>query len=221
MTAEAARRTRVPAYGPGIEPFETIEDELVVGGVLVPEGRAQDFAGARCGETELDRRAGHDQVVSVVDVQELPQSSPSERFKQFLEQDSWVNAVYGLMRSDALKETSIMGTFPGSDIVVMAEMSLHGKFFELPDCLFFRRIHPDAFSYECSTEKQQEFYNPGKKKQWLPMYNWRHLYEHLRSTASTTAAPRRRLPRSECASPAPLASRRRHCRRGRGPCGRP
>ena len=115
------------------------------------------------------------------DAQELPQSSPSQRFKEFLTQDSWVNAVYGLMRADALKKTSIMGTFPGSDIVVMAEMSLHGKFFELPDCLFFRRIHPDAFSYECSTEKQQEFYNPGKKKQLLPMYHWRHLCEHLRS----------------------------------------
>lgn len=115
------------------------------------------------------------------DTQELPQPSPSERFPQFLAQDSWVNAVYGLMRSDALKKSSIMGTFPGSDIVVMAEMSLYGKFVELPEYLFFRRIHPEAFSYECSTEKQQEFYNPGADKKLLPLYNWRHLYEHLRS----------------------------------------
>ena len=115
------------------------------------------------------------------DAQALLQSAPSERFKQFQEQDSWVNAVYGLMRSEALRKTSVMGTFPGSDIVLIAELSLHGKFVELPDYLFFRRIHPEAFSYEPSLEKQQEFYNPGKPKRLLPMYTWRHLYEHVRS----------------------------------------
>lgn len=115
------------------------------------------------------------------DEQALLQPTPSERFIQHLEQDSWVNSVYGLMRSDALRKTSVMGTFPGSDIVVTAELSLYGKFRELDQRLFFRRIHPDAFSYECSTEKQQEFYNPGTEKRLLPLYTWRHLYEYLRS----------------------------------------
>ncbi len=115
------------------------------------------------------------------DRQQLPQDSPSERFIQFLGQDSWVNSVYGLMHADTLKKTSIMGTFTGSDVVVMAEMSLYGKFFELPDRLFFRRIHPGAYSYDCSSAKQQEFYSPGKMQRSLLFYRWRHLLEHYRS----------------------------------------
>ena len=115
------------------------------------------------------------------DAQHLDDDAPSKRFIQFLAQDSWVNSVYGLMRTQTLKNTSIMGTFPGSDIVVMAEMSLHGKFIELPDYLFYRRIHPAAYSFECSNEKQQDFYNPGHQNRTFSMYHTRHLIEHLRS----------------------------------------
>lgn len=116
------------------------------------------------------------------DQQGLLQSLPRDRFRQWLQQDSWCNAVYGLIRSDELRKTRLMGNFGGSDIVFVAELSLYGQFNEIPEYLFFRRIHEQAFSYECSIEKQREFYTPKKKSgAGLVLRTWRHLYEHTRS----------------------------------------
>jgi glycosyltransferase involved in cell wall biosynthesis len=137
---------------------------------------------------------GHDKILRTYDdTQELRQYSPSARFRIFLEQDSWVNSVYGLMRASVLRKTSVMGNYPGSDKVVMSEMALHGQFWEIPERLFYRRIHPDAYSYECSLDKQQEFYNPDKTNRLFPLYHWRHLYEHTRSVFRVSLSPLERL----------------------------
>ncbi len=126
------------------------------------------------------------------DAQALCQPTPFERFKSFLDQDPWVNVVYGLMRANVLRETSVLGSYPGSDIVVMAEMALRGHFWEVPERLFFRRIHPDAYSYANSIEKQQEFYTPGETNKLLPMYHWRHLFEYTRAVFRTPLAYKER-----------------------------
>lgn len=115
------------------------------------------------------------------DPQAVISDSPKDRFTQYINQDSWINAVYGLMRRESLVGTSVMGSFTGSDVVVMAEMTLHGKFFEIPETLFYRRYHPDAYSFDCDDDKQQDFYNPGNKQRSLVLYRCRHLLEHWRS----------------------------------------
>jgi len=121
-------------------------------------------------------------VSRYADRQDLPQPRASERFIASRDQDSWCIALYGLMRTEVVRRTAGMGNFMGSDVVFLAEMSLHGRFTEVPEYLQFRRFHPDAYSYKVTADKVKEFYAPGKKQGVAFVFHtWRHMYEYLRA----------------------------------------
>ena len=97
----------------------------------------------------------------------------SERFNKSLEV-GLVNALYGLIRSEVLRRTALIGTFKGADIVFMAELTLYGKFWEIPEFLFYRRLHPEASSSFRSIDQFQEFFDPLTKGR-IPFTQWRHF----------------------------------------------
>ena len=114
--------------------------------------------------------------------QELPQARASDRMIASRDLDSWCLALYGLMRTDVLRRTAVMGSYVGSDSVLLAEMSLYGRFAEVPDYLLFRRFHPEAYSYNVDLDKMKSFYAPAKKSgTTLVLRLWRHLYEYVRA----------------------------------------
>jgi glycosyltransferase involved in cell wall biosynthesis len=51
------------------------------------------------------------------------------------------NAVFGLIRTDALRATRGHGTYVFADHVLLAELALRGQFWEVPEPLFLRRHH--------------------------------------------------------------------------------
>src|SRR6267143_929231 len=105
----------------------------------------------------------------------------SERMIASLAQDSWCIAVFGLVRTEVLRRTAVMGNYMGSDVVFLAEISLYGRFAEVPEYLQFRRLHPGAYSHEVTPEKVREFYTPWKKGKAFVFRNWRHMFEYLRA----------------------------------------
>jgi glycosyltransferase involved in cell wall biosynthesis len=114
--------------------------------------------------------------------QALPQALASARFIASREQDSWCNAVYGLMRADALRRTAVMGNYVGSDVVLLAELSLYGCFAEVPEYLLFRRHHPAAYSYDVNLKKMKDFYTPTRRHGTVLVFRtWRHLFEYARA----------------------------------------
>jgi len=90
----------------------------------------------------------------------LDESDPGKRYLQLLQTVGECNAVFGLIRSDILAETSLIGNYIASDVVLLAELSLRGKFYEIPEFLFFRREHPQASSWDKSQKKQLDFFDP-------------------------------------------------------------
>ena len=78
----------------------------------------------------------------------LTDECPAERLRTFLAEVGLVNALYGLIRTDSLRQTELMGdgSIPASDVDLLAELTLHGKFVEIPERLFLRRMHEDASS---------------------------------------------------------------------------
>jgi glycosyltransferase involved in cell wall biosynthesis len=128
------------------------------------------------------------------DGQELLHARAADRFRARLTQDSWCNAVYGLIRADVLRRTGLLATFSGSDVVLVAELALYGRFVEVPEYLLFRRWHPEGYSYACSPDKVRQFYAPGTRRGWhLLLRSWRHLYEHSRSIARAPLAWREKV----------------------------
>ena len=103
-----------------------------------------------------------------------------KRFKQLIYTIAECNAVFGLIRLDILKRTKLIGNYIASDVCLLTELSLYGKFHELPDRLFFRRVHPKASSYDRSIENQLEFFDP-KLKGKMALVFWRQFIENWKS----------------------------------------
>jgi glycosyltransferase involved in cell wall biosynthesis len=73
-------------------------------------------------------------------------SKPHKRFEHF--HDLWRergftfgNPVFGLIRADVLRKTNLIGNHVASDLTLLGELILYGEFYEVPDYLFFFRVH--------------------------------------------------------------------------------
>src|SRR5262249_12842471 len=76
---------------------------------------------------------------------DLTSSRPSERLANLLRRPNQrCNAAYGMIRSDVLRRTSLMGAYASSDQNMLAELALLGHLRQIPAPLFFRRDHPQT-----------------------------------------------------------------------------
>lgn len=69
-----------------------------------------------------------------------------DRLRYVISATSWVNAIFGLIRSYELAKTRLLPSYPGGDYPLLAQLAVLGKFVEVPDLLFRRRLHPGASS---------------------------------------------------------------------------
>jgi hypothetical protein len=51
-----------------------------------------------------------------------------------------------VIRTDALAKTRLLPKYPGGDYPLLGELAMIGKFVEVPEPLFLRRLHPAASS---------------------------------------------------------------------------
>lgn len=128
------------------------------------------------------------------EAQQLSQTRASDRMIASRNIDSWCLALYGLMRTEVLRRTAVMGNYVGSDSVLLAEMSLYGRFAEVPEYLLSRRFHPEAYSYNVNLDKMKSFYAPAKKSGTALVFRlWRHLYEYVRAVLRAPLSVREKL----------------------------
>ena len=88
----------------------------------------------------------------------LSQESSVARFRQVMASGHWVNSLIGVIRSEALARTGLLPSYPGGDFILLGELSLQGKLFEVPDVLFRRRLHAGSISQH------------GGEPEWLVRY---------------------------------------------------
>ena len=115
----------------------------------------------------------------------LMQDSPSERWKGVHRNLRLGNLHYGLNRADKFRKTGLLRNYNGGDLPLIAEMALYGKFFEIPDAFFYRRMHEGASSAMKNCTDQMAFFDPKQRNKVVP-YNWLHLGANLKSV---TRAP--------------------------------
>ena len=68
------------------------------------------------------------------------QPTAHERLAHLLRDMRFCNPIFGLMRTEVLRSTGWMRPYGKADRVLLAEMSLRGKYFEVPEILFYRRL---------------------------------------------------------------------------------
>lgn len=73
----------------------------------------------------------------------LSTSSPHapERFRSILFDRSG-DDDYGVIRIEVLRRTPLQGSYHHADHALVAELGLHGRFYQVPEWLYFRRVHP-------------------------------------------------------------------------------
>ncbi len=75
----------------------------------------------------------------------LDSKKPETRFREILKKKP-VFTIFGVMRRSALKKTPLLAGYIGSDWNLLAELSLAGRIFEIPEYLFFRRDHAQSYT---------------------------------------------------------------------------
>jgi len=110
----------------------------------------------------------------------LMDDRPSERWKGVQRNLRLGNLHYGLCRADKLRKTGLLRNYSGGDFPLIAEMTLYGKFYEIEDAYFYRRMHEEASSAMKNSADVMAFYDP-KKREKILLYNFVHLGANLRS----------------------------------------
>lgn len=114
---------------------------------------------------------------------EAGSTKPQQRFYEFVVVPHPCVAAFGLIRASALSKTRLIGNYPASDRPLLGELSLLGRFYEIPEFLFLYRNHPgQSWRAHPTHRDQQVWYDPARKKK-LTFPHWRLFQEHLRSVS--------------------------------------
>ena len=77
-----------------------------------------------------------------------------ERFRSIL-YDSGGDDDGGVIRKAVLRRTAMKESYHHADHTIIAELGLHGPFYQVPDWLYFRRDHPERAERACPTVRSR------------------------------------------------------------------
>ena len=123
---------------------------------------------------------------------DLPSDDPAERFRQILDAGSWVNAILGVTRTEVLAKTDLLPSYSSGDFGLLGELCLFGKFRELPDYLFLRRLHERSSSQHVKELGWMELYWRGSAGPFTPPL-WNRSRHHLRTIARSELPVRTKI----------------------------
>jgi len=108
--------------------------------------------------------------------------SPSRRFGEFIRFSPTCFQVFGLFRTDVLRQTPLITSHIGSDKTLIAEICLRGQIAFIPEYLFFSRQHKGR-SVKLEREKLAAWFDPRMKRSRAP--SWRKWWENFRVVQRT------------------------------------
>jgi glycosyltransferase involved in cell wall biosynthesis len=109
----------------------------------------------------------------------LMSSRPSQRFGDIIcKQHNCVN-VFGLARRDVFAETGLLSAREDSDRHLLAHLALRGPLFEVPQYLFKRRDHAQAYSQSVPRDQRMAWWDTSRTET-ITFPEWRSLAVYLR-----------------------------------------
>jgi glycosyltransferase involved in cell wall biosynthesis len=127
-------------------------------------------------------------VVGAYDSATNDSREPHERLRGILSKKGFPWMIFGVMRADALSMTPLLRDYIGSDWNLLAEISLIGRIYEIPEYLFFRRDHPDAYTRKhyskritANYRKESVWWKGNNRMVWIISPNLRNCLEFFKS----------------------------------------
>ena len=115
-------------------------------------------------------------------------SRPLERFLELSCTKHTCIDVFGLIRTDALRRTGLIGSFTGSDRVLLGEFALRGAFAWVDEPLFKSRDHKERSIHRKLRERAQWFDTRSNVRPILMPF-WRILREYNKSLGRSPLGP--------------------------------
>jgi glycosyltransferase involved in cell wall biosynthesis len=102
---------------------------------------------------------------------------PTVRFRRLLRNIWWVDGpFYGVIRANTLAATRwLHPRHMSGDQILLSELSLKGRFYEIPEELFFVRVHADKTSRKQRTLRDRSRLVFRREPGWGPI-GWWHLF---------------------------------------------
>jgi hypothetical protein len=101
--------------------------------------------------------------------------------------------IFGVIRSGAMRQTPLQGSFGHADGILLVRLGLLGRFHEIPEFLFLNRDHTEKSIYKYSTYRDYAvFYDP-KNAGKILLPRWRMGYEYAKAVAGVPLGMRDRI----------------------------
>jgi hypothetical protein len=95
------------------------------------------------------------------------------RFRALANPHHRCESIFGVIRIDTLRRTSLISDYAGCDRVLLAQLALDGKFHEVPEVLFLHREHRKRSTKAYRNEQTRTvWFNPARAG--------RPVYPHVR-----------------------------------------
>lgn len=114
--------------------------------------------------------------------------------------------VFGLIRSEVLRRTRLIGPYDASDQVLLAELAMHGRLAEVPEELLLHREHSQRSVRACPGRRAATAWFDTSKAGKLVLPTWRVCWEYCKAVLRSPVRGQERL---RCLKQA-LAWGRRH-----------
>jgi glycosyltransferase involved in cell wall biosynthesis len=115
---------------------------------------------------------------------------PSERLRFAILADHYMNAILGVIRTDALRRTRLLPRYAGGDYRLIAELSLLGTFVMVPERLYVRRVHQGSTAGNVKNSRWLKTYWSGTRR-GMGAPQWR-LFRDRAGIVIGAPIPRRR-----------------------------
>jgi glycosyltransferase involved in cell wall biosynthesis len=167
---------------------DIIQPEFLAACVPVLEAR-QDVVLTYARTRYFDSASGS--VRDHVDNLDLQSDDPVERYRQCDQRLIANNIMNGVIRVRALRCSTLHGDYPSSDIALMMELALYGKFVEIPQPLFYRRTEAGARYGEGTASMHRQYYPDdayGSSRR-----HWQRMRQLIRGATRAPVSPSQRL----------------------------
>ncbi len=115
---------------------------------------------------------------------------PARRFDDVLHGMRLCSEIFGVMRTELVRRTSLHGSYYGSDKVLLAELAMLGRIETVPEPLFIKRFHKDT-SYYLTTRERAIWIDPAASFR-VPQVQVLKGYVHALTLAPLTLPQRAR-----------------------------
>ena len=111
---------------------------------------------------------------------------PSDRFRTYvdaIDAESMCDPIFGLVRSSTLAQTPVHDSYIAADMIMLGELSLHGQIHEVPEELFYERLHAEGSVQANPTlDDRAAWFDPANRSHFMNQVpHWRWLFELSRA----------------------------------------